>query len=265
MKLTWTTLLLLLSTGVISLSIPPTDSVQHDADTVSEGPLEVDLEKRRGGGGGGGARGGSSGGGGGGRSSSSGSRGSSSGRTSSSSNSGGTSSRGSSVQPAYGGGRYYAGGASAPYAAGRRSPLGVTPFLLPAAALAFFPGIWLYGAYAYPYSHGYHFRNDTSHKNESVPITCVCQEYSECGCDNNNNQTYYESLFNGTAPRNTSNIHVVTENGTNKIYINGTLPNGTTVADSDASVSGAAPLVTLLHASGYWVTVALVVMAVQTI
>jgi hypothetical protein len=105
--------------------------------------------------------------------------------------------------------------------------------------------------------------NQNTHKNESLPVVCVCQEYSECGCDNNNNSTYYESLFNGTVPKNSSVVRVVKVNGTETIYINGTLPNGTTEADSSLNTSAASPMMTtLLHASGYWVTVALVVTAV---
>lgn len=154
---------------------------------------------------------------------------------------------------------YYAGGARTPYAAGKKSPLGITPVLLPAAALGFFPGVWLYGAYAYPYSHPYYYMNESNHHNESLPVVCLCQEYLECGCDENNNCTYYESLFHGNEPQNTSHTRVVDVNGTEKIYINGTLANGTTVADSSAAP---ASMVSLIHASGYWVTVAVVATAV---
>ncbi|OOQ81887.1 hypothetical protein PEBR_41253 [Penicillium brasilianum] len=170
----------------------------------------------------------------------------------------------------FGHNRYYAGGARSPYTAGARSTSGITPFLLPAAALAFFPGIWLAGAYAYNYPHGYNYHNNTNNKNESLPVVCLCEEYQECGCDDNNNSTYYESLFNGTQPRNTSMVRVANVNGTEKIVINGTLANGTTTDDgsssstSSTSTSGAAqgPLVTLINASGYWVMVAVVIATV---
>lgn len=159
----------------------------------------------------------------------------------------------------YGANRYYAGGATTAYTAGGRSPLGITPFLLPAAALAFFPGLWLYSAYAYPYNHPYYYNDDQTHRNESMPVVCLCEEYQNCGCDDNNNSTYYESLFNGTQPHNTSNARVVNVNGTEKIYINGTLDNSTT---SDQSSAAPGATVTLLNASGYWVTVAVVIAAV---
>ncbi|KAG2419832.1 hypothetical protein HFD88_004629 [Aspergillus terreus] len=249
MKITSTTaLLLLLSTAVTSLSVPRSDlTLRDDLSHVN------DLEKRRGGGGRGGGGGGSSssGGGSGGRTGSGGSSGSSS----SSSNRGGTSRSGSGRQPTYAGGTSYAGGAAAPYAAGGRSPRGIFPFLLPIGALAFFPGIWLYGAYAYPYSHHYNYTNDTSKQNESLPVVCLCQEYSECGCDENNNGTFYQDLFNGTVPKNSSDVRVVNVNGTETIYINGTLPNGTTLQDPNASSASNHAA----EAAGYWMMVAVVV------
>lgn len=91
-------------------------------------------------------------------------------------------------------------------------------------------------------------------------MVCVCQKYSECGCDDNNNQTYYESLFNGSEPTNSSMVRVVNVNGTEKIYINGTLPNGTTVAESSATPSSVGA--GLVQASGYWVMAAIVASAV---
>ncbi|KAJ5580142.1 uncharacterized protein N7459_006127 [Penicillium hispanicum] len=301
MKLAWATALFFLcstaATSPVSISENgPTDAVERDA-ALADSEFGV-LEKRRGGGGGG-RSGGSSGGGSGGRSSSSSS---SSGSSRGGSSSGGTSSSsrgGSGVSPSYGGGRYdyysnsngysagyaypasypdsysetrparydgrthdtnryYAGGSPTSYTSGMRSPLGITPFLLPAAALAFFPGVWLYSAYAYPYNHPYYYTNDSTHRNESLPVVCLCEEHQECGCDDNNNSTYYESLFNGTQPHNTSDVRVVDVNGTEKIYINGTLANSTASSTSPAPRAA----VTLLNASGYWVTVAVVVAAV---
>lgn len=139
---------------------------------------------------------------------------------------------------------------------------GRAPFLLPLGAMAFFPGMWLYGAYAYPSNHSHSYRNDTSKKNESAPVTCLCQKYSVCGCDDNNNKTYTKSLFKDTdrrgLPHNSSTVRVADVNGTKGIYINGTLPNGTTAADpSKSNVSGK-----LLKLSGYWVMASITVAAV---
>ncbi|KAJ5929717.1 hypothetical protein N7454_006667 [Penicillium verhagenii] len=159
----------------------------------------------------------------------------------------------------YGANRYYAGGATTPYRAGSRSALGITPFLLPVAALAFFPGLWYHPAYVYDYNNNYNYVDDSTNKNVSMPVACLCEEYQECGCDNNTNSTYYESLFNGTQPKNTSVVTVAKVNDTEKIYINGTLANGTTAADSSAA-SGA--MATMLQASGYWATAAVVLATV---
>lgn len=174
------------------------------------------------------------------------------------SNAGGVSKAGSGSPRTYGSGSYYAGGASVPYTAGARSPLGITPFLLPVAALAFFPGLWLYGAYAYPFGHPYYFHNSTTGANESLPVTCLCQKYSVCGCDENNNSTYLNSVF-GNNPTNSSMVQVATVNGTKGIFVNGTLTNGTTAADPSLSI---APVITAMSWSGYWVTVAVVSTAV---
>ncbi|CAI7638976.1 unnamed protein product [Penicillium glandicola] len=280
MKFTWATTLLLLSTRVASLTIPQTeltDLIERDVDSldsldsIQDTSDIINLEKRRGGGGGrtgssGSSSSSSSGGSSGGRtgSSSSGSSGSSSssGRSGSSSNVGGTTSAGSGTRATYGGGSYYAGGSRTPYKSGSRSTGGISPYVLGGAALGFFPGLWLYSVYAYPYSSHYNYYNN-DHKNESLPIVCLCQEYSECGCDNNTNSTYYESLFNGTVPKNSSVVRVVDVNGTQTIYINGTLANGTTAADGSSTTSSASgPVAMVLHASGYWVTVAVVVAAV---
>ncbi|KAL1958874.1 hypothetical protein VTO42DRAFT_3711 [Malbranchea cinnamomea] len=237
-----------------------------DAETiVIHAPKYSHLERRRGGGGG---RGGGSGGGSGGRSGGGGSSGGRGGSTppgsSPNSNIGGKSHSGSGSPRSYGGGSYYAGGSSVPYTAGLRSPLGIVPFFLPLGALAFFPGIWLYGAYAYLMSHTYHYHNSASGKNDTLPITCLCQQYSVCGCDDNRNSTYLNSLFNDTdangIPRNSSTLVVANVNGTTGIYINGTLRNGTTAPDPSIRDDGAVP-VKLLKLSGYWVMAAVTVVA----
>lgn len=221
------------------------------------------LIKRKGGGGGkSGGSGGSSG------SSGGGSRGasggvSSSGRTysySSISNVGGRTRSGSGPAPAYGG--YYAGGARVPYAAGGRSPSrGFVPFLLPITALAFFPGIWLYGSlYAYPFGNPYYYRNATN-QNVTVDVTCLCQQYSVCGCDDNGNNTYVQQLItNGSdTPVNSSEVVILPllANGTQKAYVNGTLPNGTTASggtdpSSDDEVPVSAAMKIVINYGGYW-------------
>lgn len=213
-------------------------------------PASEELWKRKGGGGGGGKGGGSGG---------SSSGGGGSGRGSGSSTSGGRTTTGSGVAPSYGRG-YYGGGAAVPYASGGRSASGISPLLfVGAGAFAVFPALWLYSVYSYPYSRPYNFRNQTSNRNETKPVNCLCEEYSECGCDENGDNSHLDALV-GSGDYRTLNKSVVTVadiNGTSTILLNGTLPNGTTASggtddpdDSNGAVS--------LEFSGYWLMIALV-------
>ncbi|KAK8162531.1 hypothetical protein IWX90DRAFT_245880 [Phyllosticta citrichinensis] len=203
------------------------------------------LEKRKGGGGRGGGGSGSSGGG-----RSSGGSSSSSGRTSGTSNVGGSTRGGSGRAPAYGGGTYYAGGAAVPFAAGQRSKLGLVPFLLPLTALAFIPLLaWGWasgiGGYQYAYRNPYVFQNRTANANNAtnttLPVVCYCQQYTTCGCDDNNSTAYFDSIVgNGSYDAlNKSVVNVARVNGTDTLILNGVLPNGTTAAGSDSAAGRA--------------------------
>lgn len=216
------------------------------------------LFKRKGGGGG-------RGGGGGFRSSGGSSSSSSSARTSrlgsASSNAGGRTSTGTGIQPRRypGGGAFYGGGATSPYRSGRRSPGGIAPVFLGAGALGFFPGLWLYGAYAYDYDRPYTYHNRSSGENMTLPVDCFCSRFAECGCDQvakSGNQMYINSLAN-----NASLSHVVERNGRTILAINGTLPNGTTVASKAAPGARSG----LGEWSGWWVVIAGVAYAVSSL
>ncbi|TKA78337.1 hypothetical protein B0A55_03614 [Friedmanniomyces simplex] len=247
MKLPQTLLFLLgIITTIHALALP------SSLDTIADASKE--LFKRKGGGGGhgssgGGSSGGSSGGKGG-STSSSGSSGSRSGASASTSNTGGRTSAGSGVTPSFGGGRYYGGGAAAPYTAGSRSPGGVAPYLLAGGALAFFPGIWLYGAYAYPYYGAHTYHNNTDNQNETRPIQCYCAQYAECGCDNNTDSSYLNSVANNNTVSRVADV-----NGTETLLINGTLENGTTASGGTSSAAGSFRQ-GLAEKSGWWVVVA---------
>ena len=243
-------------TSCISAAAIPDSNSLSLRDTFTELislPLPNPLEKRKGGGGGkgGSSSSGSSSSG----SSSSGSSGSSSGSSSSGSGAKGS---GSGVTPSYGGGRFYGGGATTPYRSGSRSPLGVAPLLFLAPALAF-GGLWAYGAYAYPYSHPYSFRNQSSNNttNTTLPVQCLCAQYSDCGCDDNNDTSYLSSLVgNGSASdMNSTLARVANVNGTQTLLINGTLPNGTTADGTTTTTSGAQAYAEL---SGWWMMVGIV-------
>ncbi|KAK3341327.1 hypothetical protein B0T25DRAFT_522663 [Lasiosphaeria hispida] len=238
-------------TEVVLRPPPPVrELAERDTESTEE------LWKRRGGGGGGGRGGSSSSGG----SSSGGSSGG--GRGSSSSTAGGRTTTGSGPAPAYGGGKYYGGGSQTPYKAGSPSPSGIAPFLLIGGigALAFWPGLWLHGAYMYPYHHPYSYYNSTTKANETKPVTCACDEYAVCGCDENSDTQYINDLIgNGSYPAlNNTLITVAKVNNTDTILINGTLPNGTTAAGGDEDPNAGAGLRTLLQNVGWWPVVATV-------
>ena len=176
----------------------------------------------------------------------------------------------SASSPSYGGGRYYGGGSPTAYRAGGRSPAGIVPFALLGAGLLIFPGLWLYGAYEYNYNHPYGFHNGTSNQNESLPVTCLCQMYSACGCDDPNNSTFLDSVVgNGSVgSENSTLVHIGNVNGTKTLIINGTLPNGTDTDNSTAngtssssSSSGPTSGVSrryILENSGFWLLGAIV-------
>lgn len=243
-----------------AVSIPEIDAISLIEDRAESQPRaaevvapEHSLERRKGGGGrgGGSSSGGSSSGGGRSSGSSSGSSGSS-GRTSTSSSAGGSTRSGSGAPRAYGGG-YYGGGAAVPYSAGSRTPKGLiaAPLLVGAGALAIMPGLWLYSVYPYHFSNPYRFYNRTNTTdqnpngtNDTLPVTCLCQEYSPCGCDENDDSNYLNSIVgNGSyAALNKSLVTVSQVNGTRNLVLNGTLPNGTTAPGGTDDDSGATTL-----------------------
>jgi hypothetical protein len=154
-----------------------------------------------------------------------------------------------------------------PYKSGTRSPSGIVPIFFAASFLAFWPGLWLYGAHLYHYNHPYVFYNQSSQRNESKPVTCACDPYLVCGCDENGDQQYLTDLVgNGSyAALNKTLVAVADVNGTSTILINGTLPNGTTAAGGSEDPNGAAGgLRTLLQHAGWWPVAAAVCAIVFT-
>lgn len=240
-------------------AIPAADLISHPSAQVSSRSNEIaTLEKRRGGGGGGGGGRGGGGSSSGSRSSSSssGSSGSSrSGSSSSGGSSGGGRSGGSSTpssgfsssKPSYAGGRSYAGGATTPYSAGAKTARGIVPLLLVAGAITFF-GVWAFAAYSYPYAHRYPYYNRTNNQNETLPVTCYCQQYSSCGCDDTDNTTTIAEVL-----KNDSVAKITEINGTRTVVIDGTLPNGTDPSFEAGDESAAPGIKQLLkEASGFW-------------
>ena len=155
------------------------------------------------------------------------------------------------------------------------------------AGLAIFPGLWLYGAYAYNYNNPYRFRNRSnttntndnnndrkrsiklftiekrqtdSSGNETLPVTCLCDKYSACGCDDNGgNYTYIDELLGNGSYDSIDHtlINVTPVNGTRTVVLNGTLPNGT---DDSTAGNGAGSLrQNSALSSGVWMVSGIVV------
>ncbi|KAL9101270.1 MAG: hypothetical protein Q9163_003442 [Psora crenata] len=144
------------------------------------------------------------------------------------------------------------GGSGAAGGGGGRG--GLLPFALVGSAAALYPGIWLYGAYGYNYHNPYSFRNrtnSTSNANETLPVTCLCDRYSACGCDDNGNRTFLDDLVgNGSyAALNKSVVNVANINGSRTLVLNGTLPNGTDTTDE----TSAAVRQSIISQPGFWV------------
>jgi hypothetical protein len=108
---------------------------------------------------------------------------------------------------------------------------------------------------------------DDTGANETKPVTCLCAQYAVCGCDDNSDTSFLDSIIgNGDySTLNKSLVQVADINGTSTIVLNGTLPNGTTgsggTEDANGSTSSGSSSVSasgLLQASGYWVMIALV-------
>ena len=66
-------------------------------------------------------------------------------------------------------------------------------------------------------------------------MECLCEEYCACGCDDNGNSTFIQSLVGNGVDLNTTLVRTSVVNGTKTLVINGTLANGT----ASGSTSGA--------------------------
>lgn len=238
------------------------------------------IERRKGGGGrGGGSSGGSSGG----RSSGGGSRSS---LTSSTSSTGGSTRSGSGPARGLGGGRYYGGGAAVPYKAGTRTPRGLIAgaVIAPLVLLSIMPGLWLYNTYPYYYNNPYRFYNQsardddnnnnnrrelwtrqTTGQNQTLPVMCLCQEFTSCGCDENDDQQYLNDLIgNGSYDALNKTLVTVSDvNGTRTLVLNGSLPNGTTAPGGTDDGEGSANNLGLAKYTGYWAMSLIVLFAVM--
>lgn len=177
---------------------------------------------------------------------------------------------GSGPQPRFGGGRFYPGGARAPYQAGSRTPIaGIAAIgLVGVAALAFWPGSWYRpNVHGYRYNNEYSFYNATADQNQTKPVLCGCEDEAPCGCDEPEDRSERddwldEVIGNGSYPHlNKSIVDVGDYEGRSTILINGTLPQDTTLADPDAD-SAADGMRIVLEQLGWWPAAAAAMAAV---
>lgn len=112
----------------------------------------------------------------------------------------------------------------------------------------------------YPYTNPYTFLNRTNGINETLPVTCLCDLYSECGCDEDDDLSYLDTIIgNGSiASLDRTLVNIAPVNETKTIVLNGTLPNGTdTGSASSGGSSESRPANTgqasLIEAGGFWV------------
>jgi len=134
-----------------------------------------------------------------------------------------------------------------PYRSGTPTSGGITPYVFGGAlgVAAFYPGLWLYSAYAYPYARPWYYYNTTRRANQTTPVQCLCEEYQECGCEENDDAVYQAALIGdgSYASLNKTVITVASLNGTDTILLNGTLPNGTTAAGGTEDPDGSGSMV----------------------
>lgn len=171
---------------------------------------------------------------------------------------------GAGAPRSFAGGRFYGGGGGTPFRAGRRTPIaGIAGIFVVGAALAFWPGAWLHGAHRYDFDDHYRFHNETSDKDEDLPVVCGCDPYNPCGCDENDDDEYVSDLVGTGAydQLNKSQVNVGDVNGTKTLLINGTLQNGTEPPVDDDESAGPG-MRTVVEALGYWPMVAAVGSAV---
>ncbi len=108
----------------------------------------------------------------------------------------------------------------------------------------------------YQYNNPYTFLNRTNGINETLPVTCLCARYSECGCDEDDDLSYLDTIIgNGSiASLDRTLVNIAPVNETKTIVLNGTLPNGTeTGALSGGSSESNTGQASLIEAGGFWV------------
>ena len=84
-------------------------------------------------------------------------------------------------------------------------------------------------------------------------MQCLCQQYSPCGCDDNDNSTALDEVIGDGSDQNSSMARITNVNGTKTLVLNGTLENGTDGNAADPNASAAVGMRQMvLEGSGFW-------------
>lgn len=113
--------------------------------------------------------------------------------------------------------------------------------------------------HAYPYSYPHRYRKDS---NDTIPVLCLCQEDSVCGCDENNSTDFTEALYQNATGEGDDKYRIakITDvNGTRTLVVNGTLADGTTAPGGTDSMGGWSRTSVGNKWVGWWPMVVLVV------
>jgi len=91
-------------------------------------------------------------------------------------------------------------------------------------------------------------------------VTCGCDPYAVCGCDENGDQQFLSDIIGNGTNLNDTIVSVALVNNTKTILLNGTLPNGTTIAggDEDPFDNAGPGMQAMLQNAGFWPVVAIV-------
>ena len=141
-------------------------------------------------------------------------------------------------------GTFLKGGSIVSYRSGQNSPSGIQPSRVTAAgAAAIFPGTWGAGVYVYSYTLDEDDLDETEldgdfldDLDDPVPVRCLCEEFLECSCEEENDEDYLQFLIDDDDVDDLDEEVVAfnTVDGTTTLVINGTMPNATEFLGDDS-------------------------------
>ncbi|KAL4920146.1 hypothetical protein BDW62DRAFT_177722 [Aspergillus aurantiobrunneus] len=135
----------------------------------------------------------------------------------------------------------YLGGSAFPFKSGDKAPSGLSPRKLDNLAFATVDESAVStGSCAVPNtSYAYQYQSQYRLSSGNVPVYCLCDPYSVCGCDDNHsNSSFVPAMLAyiglDTEARNVSKACTISLDGATTILVDGSLSNGSTKADPNA-------------------------------